>query len=82
MKRGVQPLALRNAKRCLARTRRGTECQSPAMSNGRCRIHGGLSTGAGRGNQNALKHGYYTAEAVAVRKLLKAMQRQLRELGS
>ena len=27
--------------RCRARTRRGTECQSPAMKNGRCRMHGG-----------------------------------------
>lgn len=35
----------RNAARCGAKTRRGTLCQCPAMSNGRCRLHGGLSTG-------------------------------------
>jgi len=34
-----------NAARCGAKTRRGTLCQCPAMSNGRCRLHGGLSTG-------------------------------------
>ncbi|MGY9012175.1 MAG: HGGxSTG domain-containing protein [Rhodobacterales bacterium] len=34
-------------KRCLAKTRRGTECQRAAYKhNGRCRLHGGLSTGA------------------------------------
>ena len=32
-------------ERCEARTRRGTPCQCKAMSNGRCRLHGGLSTG-------------------------------------
>jgi hypothetical protein len=33
------------AARCGAKTRRGTPCQCPAMSNGRCRLHGVLSTG-------------------------------------
>ena len=33
-------LPMHQAKRCRARTRRGTECQSPAMKNGRCRMHG------------------------------------------
>jgi len=33
------------------------------MKNGRCRMHGGKSTGAPQGNQNALKHGNYTAAA-------------------
>ena len=33
-------------KRCLAKTRRGTECQRPAITtSGRCRLHGGRSTG-------------------------------------
>ena len=33
--------------RCLAKTRRGTKCQRAAYKhNGRCRLHGGLSTGA------------------------------------
>ena len=36
-----------------------------AMTNGRCRMHGGTSPGAPAGNKNALKHGLYTAEAIA-----------------
>ena len=31
--------------RCGARTRRGTACLRRALDNGRCRNHGGLSTG-------------------------------------
>ena len=38
---------------------------APAMPNGRCRMHGGKSPGAPRGNGNARKHGLYTAEAIA-----------------
>jgi hypothetical protein len=30
---------------CQARTRRGTACRALALENGRCRNHGGLSTG-------------------------------------
>ena len=32
--------------RCGARTRQNTPCGRMAMVNGRCRMHGGLSTGA------------------------------------
>lgn len=31
--------------KCAAKTRRGMPCKVYAMSNGRCRLHGGLSTG-------------------------------------
>ena len=30
---------------CGARTRTGTPCDEPGMPNGRCRVHGGTSTG-------------------------------------
>ncbi|WP_416224164.1 HGGxSTG domain-containing protein [Thiohalophilus sp.] len=30
---------------CRARTRDGTACRCKALKNGRCRLHGGLSTG-------------------------------------
>ena len=30
---------------CNARTRRGTLCRGYALTNGRCKLHGGLSTG-------------------------------------
>jgi hypothetical protein len=33
------------APRCGAKTRAGLACQAPGMANGRCRIHGGTSTG-------------------------------------
>ena len=38
--------------------------RSPAMPNGRCRMHGEKFPGAPRGNKNALKHGRYTADAI------------------
>src|ERR1017187_5310873 len=46
---------LAKAARCLAKNRRGMPCQCPAMSNGRCRLHGGKSTGAktAAGNRTA-----------------------------
>lgn len=44
-------------------------------------MHGGTNPGAPIGNRNALKHGYYSADAIAMRRLAKAMRRQLRELG-
>ena len=39
------PGDLSKVLRCGARTRRQTSCLGPAMKNGRCRLHGGLSTG-------------------------------------
>lgn len=48
-----------NPTQCGARTRAGTPCPTPAMPNGRCRMHGGKSTGAPPGNDNAVKHGIY-----------------------
>lgn len=63
---------------CGARTRGGTDCQAPAMSNGRCRMHGGLASGPPPGNQNALKHGQYSAQAIAARRRARALVRQMR----
>jgi hypothetical protein len=46
----------------------------------RCRMHGGApGSGAPLGNQNALKHGHYTAQAIAVRWAIRAL-RDSREL--
>lgn len=45
--------------RCGATKRNGEPCQAHGMKNGRCRVHGGLSTGAPKGNTNGLRHGYY-----------------------
>ena len=64
---------MNHAPRCLAKNRKGTPCQAPAMrGKRRCRLHGGKSTGPPKGSQNALKHGYYTAEA-------KERRRQIRD---
>jgi hypothetical protein len=44
-------------------------------------MHGGApGSGAPPGNQNALKHGLYTREAVEERRQLQALLRQSREL--
>jgi len=43
-------------------------------------MHGGLSTGAPKGNKNALKHGYYTADAIAERRMIRALLKESREL--
>jgi uncharacterized protein YjcR len=48
------------------------------MENGRCRLHGGKSTGAPMGNQNALKHGQYSASAIQNRRELRFIVRQLK----
>ena len=64
-------LAMLESRRCGAKTRTGTPCRSPAMPNGRCRMHGGKSTGAPKGNKNAWKHGHYSKGAKSERALLK-----------
>jgi len=55
-------------KRCGAKTKSGKACKKTALKNGRCRLHGGKSTGPKdrakhseslKGNKNALKHGLY-----------------------
>lgn len=65
--------------RCGAKTRKGTPCKAPAMANGRCRMHGGKA-GAPRGNQNALKHGHYTAEAIAQKRYIRNLLKRSKEL--
>lgn len=66
--------------RCGAKTRSGIPCKSPAMANGRCRMHGGKSTGPPKGNKNALKHGFYTKEAVEHRRYIRQLLKDSREL--
>ena len=46
---------------CGAKTRSGKPCQNkPIAGKKRCRLHGGLSPGAPKGNKNNLKHGIYS----------------------
>ena len=53
----------------------------PAMANGRCRMHGGPSPGAPKGNRRAFKHGRYTGEALAERKRIAELLRDIREFA-
>ncbi len=61
------------APRCGGRARAGHACQQPAMKNGRCRFHGGKSTGPrtaegrARCRQVNVVHGARTAEMVELR---------------
>jgi hypothetical protein len=72
---------LNQAPRCGARNRAGTPCQSPAVKERpRCRFHGGADGSGGQpGNRNALKHGLYTAEAIARRREVAALLRACRD---
>lgn len=74
------------APRCGARTRSGAPCRAPAMPNGRCRMHGGCSSGprseAGiaRIRSARTKHGAYAAEMRAYLRDLDAFAADTRRL--
>jgi len=72
-------------QRCEARTRKGLPCQRPGYShNGRCRLHGGASTGprtkegVARLVASKIKHGRFTKEKRAEAKLRAEQGRQMR----
>jgi hypothetical protein len=69
-----EPLPLRQARRCGARTRSGKPCQSPAVNGKkRCRMHGGAKgSGAPSGERNGnYRHGRFTAEAIREHRTLR-----------
>ncbi len=72
--------------KCGAKTRKGTPCKTPAMANGRCRMHGGKSTGPrtpeglARSKKANWKHGFYSREAIEERKLISNMLKKSRAL--
>jgi len=74
------------APRCGARTRAGCGCRQPAMANGRCRLHGGLSTGPrtpeglARCRAARLQHGYRSRELIGLRRRAAHAARRLRSL--
>ena len=77
--RNTQPMLA--SPRCGAKTREGLPCAAPAIAGkARCRMHGGKGSGAPRGNQNALKHGYYTREEKALRQELRQLIQESRAL--
>ena len=65
------------SRRCGAKTRSGRPCMSPAVAGKkRCRMHGGASgSGAPKGNQNALKSGFFTRQAIEERKKIRTLLR-------
>jgi hypothetical protein len=75
------------APRCGARTRAGGCCRQPAMGNGRCRMHGGLSTGprtpAGlrRSRYSRYVHGFRGRPVLEFRRRCVHTARQLRDLA-
>ena len=74
--------------RCGAKTRRKTPCLGPAMPNGRCRLHGGKSTGPRtpegleKSKKANWKHGRRSAETIRQRKDSMVIRRNLRKLMS
>ena len=73
-------------QRCGAKTRRGTACQRPAnKQNGRCRLHGGASTGPRTKEGLAkiaaanLRHGEFTQAMIAKRKEDAKIAKRLRD---
>ena len=73
-----------NATRCGAMTRKGKSCRAPAMANGRCRMHGGKSTGPRttegleRSRKANWKHGYYSSESIAARRYMSQLLHESR----
>ncbi len=69
---------------CGAKTRTGARCDAPAMPNGRCRLHGGLSTGPrtakGRARMLAANttHGLSTAPKRALHRYAQTLARRTR----
>jgi hypothetical protein len=92
LKNNNPPGDLSRARRCNARTRHGSPCRAPAMRNGRCRMHGGKSTGPKtmegieRIRAAHLTHGEYTKEAQAekiyFRSLLKSLEGTVEEINN
>ncbi len=76
-------MQIKEDNRCLARTRKGKSgfCQARKVSGKkRCRMHGGTSDGAPKGNKNAFKHGRYSREVIEKRKSATKLKREFMEL--
>jgi hypothetical protein len=86
LRHGVRGGDPRTAPRCGARTRACTPCKGPAMANGRCRMHGGASTGPRtlEGLQRIVKartvHGAYGAEMRELRRLMRMLDEERRRV--
>lgn len=71
---------------CGARRRQGGACGQLAMANGRCRFHGGLSTGPRtaegleRSRAASITHGARTAQARQFRRMIRDLQAEARRV--
>ena len=81
LKNGVKSGNPTLAPRCGAQTRFKQPCKAPAMKNGRCRMHGGKSTGpkTAQGKERSKranwKHGDYSVETKnLIRELKKVLK--------
>src|SRR5215510_13545616 len=83
-KRYSRQTPLRDVAPALKRT--GKPCQGAAMPNGRCKLHGGKSTGPRtmegpeRSRRANWKHGHFSREAKAERSRLRAAMLAVRDL--
>ena len=83
LKNNNPPGNFSEARRCRAKTRSGSPCKAPAMKNGRCRMHGGKSTGPKtwegieRIKAAHLKHGEFSKEAQADKKYFRSLLKNL-----
>ena len=86
LRNGARPGDFLAAPRCGTRTRCGGTCRQPAMRSGRCRLHGGLSTGPRTAEGRArcararLTHGGYSAATRALHAEARAWTRRIRGL--
>jgi hypothetical protein len=73
-------LDMHQALRCHAQSKRsGLQCRAPAVRwSNVCRMHG-AGGGAPRGNRNAVKHGEFTAEGLAMKKQINTLARLARQ---
>jgi hypothetical protein len=84
----LEALVMANAApRCGARSKRtGKPCRGAAMPNGRCKLHGGKSTGPRtpegleRSRRANWKHGHFSREAKAERSRVRAAILAVRNL--
>ena len=81
LKNGIKPFVLSSLPMCGAKTRKGEPCKRYANKHsGRCRLHGGKSTGPKGDTSNAnnanFKTGNHTKEAIEQRREVAALIKQ------
>jgi glucans biosynthesis protein len=82
MSRARDTVSMQASPRCGAQTRNGEACRAPALrGRTRCRMHGGArGSGAPFGNGNAVKHGFFTGEAIDERRFVRTALMQAEDL--